>query len=63
MANRILRLPHVEEATGLSGSTIYRKIKYGEFPRPIPLGARAVGWLESDVQAFLQGCIDKARVA
>ena len=45
----ILRRPQVEQRTGLSRSTLYQYIKEGNFPKPIPLGPRAVGWLESDV--------------
>ncbi|MCL4671257.1 helix-turn-helix transcriptional regulator [Burkholderia pseudomallei] len=38
---------------GLSKSEIYRRIQAGTFPKPIPLGARAVGWLESDVNTWI----------
>ncbi len=53
MTNRILRLPKVIEATGLDRSTIYEAMSAGTFPRPVKLGARAVGWMESDVTAWL----------
>ncbi len=39
----ILRRKQVEARTGLARSTIYHHIKAGTFPRPIPLGPRAVG--------------------
>ena len=42
-----LRRKQVETRTGLSRSTIYQTIKDGVFPKPVPLGPRAVGWLES----------------
>jgi len=45
----ILRRKEVQARTGLARSTIYHYIKTGTFPRPVPLGARAVGWLESEV--------------
>lgn len=54
MADRILRRPHVEACTGLSRSTIYEWMKRGEFPAPVKLGVRAVGWRESDIEAWLQ---------
>ena len=54
MANVILRLPHVKKRTGLSRSTIYLRISNGEFPTPISLGGRAVGWLESEVNDWLE---------
>ena len=47
MIERHLRLPAVIEATGLSRSTIYDKMKGGTFPRPVNLSARAVAWPES----------------
>lgn len=53
MANTILRLPAVKTRTGLSRSTIYLRVSGGSFPRPVSLGARAVGWLESEVDMAL----------
>ena len=53
MVNKILRLPQVKCQTGLSRSTIYLRIKNNEFPESISLGGRAVGWLEADIQAWL----------
>jgi prophage regulatory protein len=49
----ILRRPQVEQRTGLSRSTLYQYIQDGHFPRPRALGPRAVGWLESDVDAWI----------
>ena len=54
---RILRLPLVRERTGLSRSSIYLRISEGRFPRPISLGERAVGWLESEITEWLKGRI------
>ena len=53
-ANRILRAPEVEARTGLGRSSRNRKIKAGEFPVPVSLGARAVGWLESEIEAWIE---------
>jgi prophage regulatory protein len=53
MANNILRLPQVLQRTGLARSTIYQHIAEGIFPRPISLGLRAVGWLESDLEEWV----------
>jgi prophage regulatory protein len=55
MASKILRLKAVLELTGLSRSSIYLQIARGTFPRQVSLGARAVGWLESDISAWLEG--------
>ena len=54
MTERILRRPNVEARTGLSRSTIYDWMKRGDFPKPVALGARLVGWRESDIQAWLE---------
>ena len=55
----ILRRKQVEKRTGLSRSTIYLRIQEGTFPRPINLGARAVGWLENEIEAWLASCVEK----
>ena len=60
MTDRILRRPEVEARTGLSRSTIYLWIQQGEFPRPVALGARLVGWRESDITAWLEARTEKA---
>ncbi len=54
MANSILRLPEVKQKTGQSRSTIYDKVQRGEFPAPVKLGERAVGWVEAEVEAWLK---------
>ena len=51
--DRVLRIRQVCEITGLSRPTIYRSMALGEFPERIPLGERSVGWLESEVRAWL----------
>lgn len=61
MATKVLRLPEVRNRTGLSKSSIYLHIKQGSFPRPIPLGVRSVGWLEGDVESWLEQRISAAR--
>jgi len=56
-----LRRKQVETRTGLSRSTIYQYIKDGVFPKPVPLGPRAVGWLESDVSDWIAARVKIAR--
>jgi prophage regulatory protein len=63
MMHTILRLPAVKARTGLSRSTIYLRVAEGAFPRPVSLGGRAVGWLESEIQDWLQRRIDASRRA
>ena len=55
---KILRLKKVKDRTGLSRSTIYLRIQEGKFPKPINLGARAVGWLENEIEAWLMSCLE-----
>ena len=50
---KILRRPQVEEITGLSRSTIYAMMAKGQFPSPLRLGARAVGWPEETIIEWL----------
>ncbi|VVC74848.1 hypothetical protein AQUSIP_01220 [Aquicella siphonis] len=58
----ILRRKQVEARTGLSRSTIYSRIAEGSFPRPINLGGgRAVGWIESEINEWLQARIEQSR--
>ena len=61
MTHTILRLPNVKASTGLSRSTIYLRISQGTFPRPVKLGGRAVGWVQTEVQEWLQQQIDASR--
>ena len=61
MANIILRLPTVKARTGLSRSSLYRQIAEDRFPKPISLSGRAVGWLESEVDEWLDRQIVDSR--
>lgn len=61
MTTAILRLPAVKSRTGLSRSTIYLRIKEGTFPTPISLGARAVGWIDSEIEKWLEKQIESSR--
>ncbi len=60
---RFLRLPEVLVRTGLSRSTIYVRLDQGRFPRPVSLGARAVGWIESEVDEWIRERIVASRGA
>ncbi len=54
---RILRLPQVMDQTGLPCSTIYRLMNEGQFPKPIPLMKRCVGWLDNEINDWIQSRI------
>jgi prophage regulatory protein len=49
----ILRLPDVEARCAVNRRTLYYWIERGMFPRPINLGPRTVGWLDSDIEAWI----------
>lgn len=50
---KIIRLKQVKDVTGLGRSTIYKYIAEGSFPKPISLGDRCVGWLESEIYDWI----------
>jgi prophage regulatory protein len=53
---QIYRFPNqyhnIVERTGLSRATIYRMIDTGDFPRPLRLAARAIGWTEEQISIW-----------
>jgi prophage regulatory protein len=58
---RILRISEVRARIGLSKSQIYLLINNENFPPPIKLGARASGWLESEVINWVNRKISQSR--
>ena len=50
---KILRLPAVLERVGIGKTALYGLISRGEFPPPIKLSARAVGWCAADVEQWI----------
>ena len=61
MGVAILRLPAVKSRTGLSRSTIYTRMATGDFPKPVALGRRAVRWLSSDIDHWIDQQIELSR--
>lgn len=61
MVPRILRRQLVEAQTGLSRSKIYDLIAREEFPSPIKIGRRAVGWVEADIADWINAKIEAAK--
>jgi prophage regulatory protein len=53
-SNRIIRLRTVLDITGLSRSTLYRKMEAGTFPRNMQISTRCAGWRQSDVDVWLR---------
>lgn len=52
-AERIIRIKTVLARTGLSRSTLYRKIAEGTFPRQVPISVNGAGWHESAVNRWI----------
>ena len=61
MSARILRLEAVLDKTGLSRSLIYQLVSEGNFPAQIHLGARSVGWIEAEVDDWINTRIAMSR--
>ncbi len=59
--DRFLRFPEVKERVGFSRSQVHLLINQGKFPAPIKLGARASGWLESEVINWVNKKISQSR--
>ena len=51
---RFFSFKEVQELTGLSRSTIYRQVKRGDFPRPKMISERKVGFLQTDLESWIQ---------
>ena len=62
MEHQIIRLKDVIALTGLSRSTIYLRMVQGKFPKKINLGSRAVGWISSDVNEWIEERIRESRL-
>ena len=55
--DRIMRTPEVVRATGLSKTTIWRRVRGGDFPAPVKLGSlatRSIGWREDDAESWIE---------
>lgn len=60
---RIIRLKDVIDSTGLGRSTIYKYIAEGDFPKPVSLGERSVGWVEEEVHDWILARIEERDMA
>ena len=59
MSKKIIRLKEVEQKTGFKKSKIYDEIALGKFPAQVALGRYAVGWLEHEVDAWIDSLARK----
>ena len=60
MEEIFIRRKALEAKLGLSCSTIYAMMAADKFPRPIKIGRRAVGWRNTDIQAWVISKVDAA---
>jgi len=58
----IIKLPEVMAITTFSRSTIYRLIEMGEFPIQIKLAERSIGWIEQEVEDYMENKINEREV-
>ena len=61
--NTLIKLPAVKERTTLSTSEIYRRIEAGTFPAQVRLGAKAVAWLEHEIDTWISEAVEQSRPA
>jgi prophage regulatory protein len=59
MPTKIIRCPAVAAKTGLARSSIYRHVALGSFPAPIKLGPRASGWVDAEIDAWIEAQVRK----
>jgi prophage regulatory protein len=57
MVKRLLRLPVVKDRTGSNTNQIYEGMKEGTFPKSVPIGKQTVGWVEEEVDAWIESRI------
>jgi len=53
----IIRMPEVERRTGQRAATIYKLMQAGQFPRTVRVGRRAVGWIEEEIDKYVEAKI------
>jgi len=56
---KFIRIKEVLNCTGLSRSVLYAKIADQSFPQPLPLSGTTVAWLETEVQKWIESCIQE----
>ncbi|EEJ7563154.1 helix-turn-helix transcriptional regulator [Enterobacter sp. Lyrl_3] len=61
ISQSLIRLPEVLKRTGFGKAWIYRLISEGRFPAPVKIGVRAVAFVESEVDEWIQSVIETSR--
>jgi len=60
-STRFVPWSEVENLTSLSRTTVWRKIRDGEFPKPIKLSTHRVAWIESEILDWKRQMIEASR--
>ncbi|EJA5009149.1 helix-turn-helix transcriptional regulator [Salmonella enterica] len=61
MSNNLLRMSEIMRRTGYGKAWIYRLISQGKFPRPVKIGSRAIAFVESEVDDWINQRIEESR--
>lgn len=54
---RLLRKPEVLLLTGIRSTTLHKLVNEGSFPKPVPITGKAVGWVDHEVQDWVESRI------
>ena len=58
---KLIRMHEVLNRTGFCRAWIYRLIKQNRFPKPIKIGERAIGFIESELDIWIENLINSSR--
>ncbi|MBC3249395.1 AlpA family transcriptional regulator [Serratia fonticola] len=61
MTNTLIRLPDVQRRTGYSKAWIYRLMSQGKFPTSVKIGSRAIAFVESEIDEWVNQRIAESR--
>ncbi|WP_447873889.1 helix-turn-helix transcriptional regulator [Serratia fonticola] len=60
-AQSLIRLPDVQRRTGYSKAWIYRLMSQGKFPTSVKIGTRAIAFVESEIDEWVNERIAESR--
>lgn len=61
MSKNLIRLPEVQQRTGYSKSGIYKLLSQSRFPKPVKIGIRAIAFIESEIDEWINQRIAESR--
>lgn len=62
MSHNLIRLPEVQRRTGYSKAWIYKLLKEKRFPAAVKIGSRAIAFVESEINDWVNQRIAESRV-